>query len=167
MPFCPTCRTEYRPDVHRCVHCEQALVAELPDADEAKSERLREAVNQEKAALLARASYSECCQMVEMLHSNGVDAMLTGDPASCGKTGNCSVFFVAVLPEDFQAAAQVMKAEWKKLVDSDQDFQRANPDAAVDFDSEGQKVCPASGCSFEGTPQECPECGLFLGVETR
>ncbi len=30
MPFCPRCRSEYRPEVSRCADCDRALVAERP-----------------------------------------------------------------------------------------------------------------------------------------
>ena len=34
MPFCPQCRSEYRPDVARCPECDATLVKELPPAPE-------------------------------------------------------------------------------------------------------------------------------------
>ncbi|MBI2931805.1 MAG: DUF2007 domain-containing protein [Planctomycetes bacterium] len=30
MPFCPKCRSEYRPEITRCVDCDVDLVGELP-----------------------------------------------------------------------------------------------------------------------------------------
>ena len=164
MSFCPECHSEYREGVARCAHCEVELVAALPETDVEKSGRLREASDKGEAAHLARASYTDACQMVELLQSRGVDAMVVSDPASCGKGGSCSHFLVAVLPEDVQAAAGVLRDEFRKLVAADEECQGADPDAAVDFDAEGAHTCPACGFSFEGTPDECPECGLFIGV---
>ncbi|MGC4114850.1 MAG: hypothetical protein QM765_09615 [Myxococcales bacterium] len=165
MPnYCPVCRTEYRDGIAKCAHCEQALVPALPEQDEGKGERLRSAVKDGTAAAILRMSYTDACQMIEFLQAQGMDAMITGDPKSCGKGGQCSHFFVAVLPEDVELAAQVLKAEQKRLVESDEECQGANLDAMVDFDAEGQKKCPACGASFEGTPEECPDCGLFIGA---
>jgi len=164
MPFCPVCRTEYRAGVDGCVHCKQPLVPTLPESDEGKGDRLRTAVKDGTAAAILRASYADACQMIEFLQAEGVDAMVTGDPASCGKGGQCSHYFVAVLTEDVPLAGQVLKAEQKRLVDSDEECAGANLDAMVDFDAEGQKKCPACGAGFEGTPEECPDCGLFIGT---
>jgi len=164
MPFCPACRSEYRSDVTSCAHCEVPLVAELPEADDAKkAERLREAVAKKEAKPIYRAPYSEACQAVEQLHAGGVDAMVVGDPASCGKGGQCSVFFVVVLEEDVKAANQVLEQEWRKLMDDNAELGQPAPDG-VDLDAEGAKTCPACGANFEGTPEECPDCGLYLGA---
>ncbi|MGI5862506.1 MAG: hypothetical protein ACOX6T_10680 [Myxococcales bacterium] len=164
MPFCPSCHSEYREGIERCAHCELELVAELPETDAQKSERLRELADKNEAAHIARASYAEACQMVELLQSRGVDAMVSGDPSSCGKGGHCAHFLVSVLPEDVRAAAAVLQDEFRKLVDANEECQGANPDAVVDFDAEGAHACPACGTTFEGTKDECPECGLFLGA---
>ena len=166
MPFCPSCRTEYRPGVTKCVHCDKDLVVALPEADAVKSERLRAAVKEDKAARIFRAAYNESCQMVEFLQSQGLDSMVTGDPESCGKGNQCSHFFVSVLPEDVPAAAEIMRDEQKRLLDSDDECRGADLDAMVDLDAEGQKTCPACGFAFDGTPEECPDCGIFLGTPT-
>lgn len=164
MPYCPSCHAEYRDGIERCAHCELALVAQLPETDREKSDRLREAAGKGEAARIARATYAEACQMVELLHTRGVDAMVVGDSESCGPGGHCSRFHVAVLPEDIEAAQDVLRDEFRRLVEVSEDCQGADPDALVDFDAEGQKACPACGASFEGTPEECPDCGLYLGA---
>ena len=164
MPFCPACRTEYREDVSSCVHCERPLVPDLPESDDLKAERLRQAVKEEKASAILKAPYADACQMVEFLHSAGVDSMVIGDPKTCGKGGQCSHYFVAVLNEDVEVAAAALREEQKRLVDSDDECRGADLDAMVDLDAEGKKQCPACGEPFEGTPEECPECGLFLGA---
>jgi ferredoxin len=163
MPYCPACHAEFRPELTRCSSCNEALVEALPQEDETKAERLRQATAIGEAAVISRTSYTEACQMVEQLQRAGLDAMVTGD-ASCGKSGSCASFMVAVLKEDAAAAVQRLRSEWRTLVETDADCKHVDPDAAVDFDAEGAHVCPACGGAFEGAPQECPECGLFLGV---
>jgi hypothetical protein len=162
MPYCPTCHSEYRDEIVQCAHCEVALVDALPESGLERGEQLREAVKENKAAAIVRANYTEACQMVEALHAHGVDAMVSGDPDSCGKGGRCSHFFVVVLPEDVASANEVLREQWRKLLD--ESGVEAAAVAAVDFDSEGAHVCPACGTSFEGVAEECPECGLFLGA---
>ncbi len=164
MPFCPSCRSEYRPEIKECVHCEKELVEALPESDAAKGDRLRQAAAQGEAATIMRATYPEACQVVEQLHTAGIDAMVTGDPDSCAKGGQCSHFFVALLKEDVPPAIELLRSEWRKLLDVQEGAVLADPDAALDFDAEGEKACPACGTKFEGKPEECPECGLFLGA---
>ncbi len=147
--------------VARCSPCDAELVAELPALGPEKGELLREAVKTGEALAIARASYTDACQMVEALHAASVDAMVSGDPASCGKGGQCSHYFVAILPEDAKAANDALKAEWSRLLDNEQ---MAAAGGEVDLDAEGAKQCPACGASFEGAPEECPDCGLYLGV---
>ncbi|MFN7134443.1 MAG: hypothetical protein ACK4N5_20350, partial [Myxococcales bacterium] len=79
----------------------------------------------------------------------------------CGKGGQCSHYFVAVLPEDAADAAAALKAEWEALLDEEQ---RAAAGGTVDLDAGGTHQCPACSASFEGTPEECPDCGLYLGA---
>jgi hypothetical protein len=162
MPFCPTCRTEYRPGIAQCAHCQAALVEKLEADDADRAEALRDAVAKGEAAAVARSNYAEACQVLELLHQGGVDAMVNGDPASCGKGGNCSHFFVHVLKDDVALAHQVLRADFKQLLAESE--VAVDPDAAVDLDAEGPHACPACGTKFEGTPQECPDCGLFIGA---
>jgi hypothetical protein len=164
MPYCPACRTEYRQGIERCAQCAQPLVPQLPESDEGKADRLREMVKAEKAARFGRTSYADACQMVEFLHSAGVDAMVIGDPKTCGPGGQCSHYSVAILPEDVEVAETALREDQKRLVESDDECRGANLDAVVDFDAQGQKKCPACGAGFEGTPEECPDCGLFIGT---
>ncbi len=166
MPFCPTCRAEYRPGVTACAHCEVSLVEGVPEASEDKAERLRQAVIRgDGARPISRASYAEACQMVEQLHGASVDAMVAGDAATRGKGGSCSLYFVQVLEEDVSAAVEVLREDWKRLIDEEEGMGGIDPGASVDLDAEGTHACPACGAAFDGAPAECPECGLFLGED--
>lgn len=161
MSWCPKCRSEYVEGVVRCGSCEVELVEELPEIGPRRDELLRQAVAAGEALAIARASYADAGRMVEVLHNAGVDAMVSGDPASCGKGGSCSHYFVSVLPDDAEAANAALKAEWARLLDNEQ---MSALDATVDLDAEGAKQCPACDAEFEGAPDECPDCGLFLGA---
>jgi hypothetical protein len=166
MPYCPSCRSEYRPGVRACVHCEVDLVDALPEAEADRAERLRRAVAEGKGARpIWRTGYAEACQRVEQLHAAGLDAMVAGDPDSCGKGGTCSAFFVQVLEEDVPAAAKAVREDWRRLVAAEEGGTGVDPDAGVDLDAEGAHACPACAAQFQGSPQECPECGLFLGTD--
>ncbi|MDR0964941.1 MAG: hypothetical protein LBM75_00255 [Myxococcales bacterium] len=166
--YCPECQSEYREGVVRCAPCDCALVETLPEeTNEEKHERLRTAVAAGEAIQIAKANYQEAARMIETIQARGVDAMLMGDDkAACAPARGCcaQAFFVAVLPEDVEAAAKALRAAHRELVESHEEASLEALDAMVDLDAEGEKVCPACGTSFEGTPQECPDCGLYLGV---
>lgn len=163
MPYCPKCQAEYREGIARCAGCDVTLEAELPQGQAGKAEQLREVAGKGEAASLMRASYADACQMVEVLQANGVDAMVTGDGKSCDQSGTCSHYFVSVLPEDVADAGAVLRAEFQRLAVADGEL-KPDLDAMVDFDAEGTHTCPACGAHFEGHPETCPECELFLGV---
>ena len=165
MAFCPSCHAEYRAGIASCAPCGVPLVDALPEAGPERGDQLRAAVTSRsgEAVVLSRVSYTDACQMVETLHSQGVDALVHGDPASCDKGGTCSHFYVVVLKDDTDAALGVLKAEWRSLID--QADLKALGTGEVDLDAEGAHACPACAATFEGAPQECPECGLFLGAE--
>lgn len=165
--FCPQCRSEFREGFFRCPNCECELVGELPDLED-RSEKLRQLAASGGAVRIARASYREAAQMVETIQSHGVDAMLTGDcdaATGCCKRG-CGgpQAYVTVLPEDVQDAAAILREVHRNLVADMEGGSLEALDAEVDLDSEGEKTCPACGAKFEGSPEECPDCGLYLGA---
>ena len=59
-----------------------------------------------------------------------------------------------------QQAIQVLEAEWKNGL-SEQQVAAAN--SVVDFSAE-EMTCPACLTTFSTGPEECPDCGLFLGI---
>ena len=94
--------------------------------------------------------------------------MLTGDCEAAG--GGCKrgcggpQAYVTVLPEDAEEAVSILKSVHRGLVADMEDGSLDALDAEVDLDAEGEKKCPACGASFEGSPEECPDCGLYLGA---
>ena len=165
--FCPQCRAEFREGFFKCPNCECDLVGALAE-EEDKSEKLRQLAASGGAVRIARASYREAAQMVETIQHHGVDAMLTGDCEAAG--GGCKrgcggpQAYVTVLPEDAEEAVSILKSVHRGLVADMEDGSLDALDAEVDLDAEGEKKCPACGASFEGSPEECPDCGLYLGA---
>jgi hypothetical protein len=49
MPYCPTCKSEYRPGIERCSDCDVALVDAPPDAEPAPLEEVFRADSQAAA----------------------------------------------------------------------------------------------------------------------
>jgi hypothetical protein len=158
------------------------VVEERPESDAGKGDRLRAALEKwswtppedppedwtpwrdTQAVPVMRVAYSEACQAVEQLQAAGVDAAVAGDASSCQPKGACAFFLVAVLREDLAAAQEVLRSEWKRLLEGEAELAAADPETLVDFDAEGPRVCPACNARFEGKVEECPDCGLYLGV---
>ena len=59
-----------------------------------------------------------------------------------------------------QQAIEVLENEWKSGL-SDEQLAAAN--SVIDFEAE-EMTCPACLTTFATGPQECPDCGLFLGI---
>lgn len=164
---CPECRSEYQEGIENCFHCGCTLIEAQPELHEGKHERLRIAVTAGEVIQIAKANYREASQMVETIQSSGVDATLMGDEkAVCAPMrGGCGPsFFVVVLPEDVDAAVGALRAAHRALVASHEEASLEAMDAMIDLDAEGEKQCPACGAGFTGAPEECPDCGLYLGV---
>lgn len=167
--FCPQCRSEFRPGFLTCPQCQLDLVEALPEPGQDKAVRLRELADARQAARIAKAGIHEASQMVETIRANGVEAMLTGDADDCAggcRKGCCGgpKAYVTVLPEDVADAIAILRQTHRDLVASMDEGSLDALDAEVDLDADGEKACPACGARFTGSPEECPDCGLFLGA---
>jgi hypothetical protein len=75
MPFCPSCRTEYRPELARCTDCDVELVDSLPEEESGE-------INPDEVQLVELASFpnaSEAEMIQELLESNGISTVIRGD----------------------------------------------------------------------------------------
>ena len=75
MPFCPSCKRDYRPGFARCSDCDMELVESL-------SEENGEKFNRGKLELVSLGSFSvpnEARMFQELLESNGIVSILQGD----------------------------------------------------------------------------------------
>ena len=75
MPFCPSCKCEYRPGFARCSDCDMELVESL-------SEENGQKFNRGKLELVSLGSFSvpeEARMFQEFLESNGIVSILQSD----------------------------------------------------------------------------------------
>jgi hypothetical protein len=95
VPFCPTCRTEYRSGIKRCSDCDAELVDALPEE--------KEQVSETGLVLLAVfPNAAEARLIQELLQNNGIEAVLRGDMDPIGNvTGKGPALLVeeAALPQ--------------------------------------------------------------------
>ena len=165
--FCPKCGSEYQPEIRSCPMCACELLETPPETEEKKYLRLKELVQSGRAVLIAKAGIRDASRMAESLQASGVAAILTGDSCGggCGK-GCCGgpQALVAVLPEEVSAAVGILRQAHRDLVAGMENGSLEALDAEVNLDDEGEKSCHACGASFTGAPEECPDCGLYLGA---
>ena len=75
MPFCPSCRAEYRADFTRCADCDVELINSLPAEDS-------RVINPDEVQLVEVASFldaSEAEMIQELQESNGIGTVIRGD----------------------------------------------------------------------------------------
>jgi hypothetical protein len=97
MPFCPTCRSEYRPGIKTCADCGTQLVDELP-------EQATHRPDHEADVAVIRAPSRPMAEMwAELLGSNGIACRLV--PTSLGS----SVY--APLDEGFEVRVPAIDAQ--------------------------------------------------------
>jgi hypothetical protein len=97
MPFCPKCRSEYRPGFTRCTDCDAELVEVLP---EVKPEELHQ-TELELVELASFPDYSEAEMIQELLEEYGIPTVLRGDVVPLGNVSGAATLLVekAALPE--------------------------------------------------------------------
>jgi hypothetical protein len=87
MPFCPSCRCEYRIGFARCSDCDMELVESL-------CEENGEKFNRGKLKLVSLGSFlvpMEARMFQELLESNGIVSI----PQSDGNAGDCTSFIAS------------------------------------------------------------------------
>lgn len=77
MPFCPQCRTEYRPQYTQCSDCGEWLVAVLPEASTLEEEEAgQQTIHLVKLAEFLTPVESEMLR--ELLQQNGIEVVVRG-----------------------------------------------------------------------------------------
>jgi hypothetical protein len=90
MPFCPSCRCEYRLGFTRCTDCDLELVESLP---EEKPEEFHEN-DVELVELASFPDYSEAEMIQELLEGNGITTVLRGDVVPLGNVSGAATLLV-------------------------------------------------------------------------
>ncbi|HYK89282.1 MAG TPA: DUF2007 domain-containing protein [Acidobacteriota bacterium] len=106
MPFCPSCRTEYREGFARCNECDVELVGALPSAESDKSDP-------EDMQLVELASFpnaAEAEMIRELLEGNDIDTVIRGDTDPIGATSGAEPATLLVAQNDLTRAREIYEA---------------------------------------------------------
>ncbi len=168
MPYCPSCHSEYRAGIEACGTCDDrpALVAELPesveitDDDETKPvaitddpEAARTVELDGRTIDLMRAfALGEAREIAASLVSQNVVSRIKPIEGVVFPGGQ-QRFEVHVRAADHESAERQLIEAWRDLIDTGEE------DGGVDFGS-----CPACGAEVPTNVEECPDCGLFVGM---
>jgi hypothetical protein len=162
MPFCPSCRTEYREGFYRCVHCEVDLVTELPAEDPFDSEEgLAELLENEELAPAFTGPIPILKQLRAELARARIPSIIGPGEQSCGR-GQAPRLRLYVAASDAERALALFDEQIAAAVESP-DLVAHGPEAGGTDDDAGGGACPACGRPAPPSDDECPECGLFLG----
>lgn len=169
MPFCPSCRSEYRPGIQVCATCDStALVDALPE--------ITAITDEDDTRAVAITDDQDASRTVEV-EGRAIDLMrafalheareIAGNLESMGTVsqirplqgilfpGDQQRFEVHVRAADHANAEAHLIAAWKALIDADAEDVSAAVDAGT---------CPACGSDVPLKVEECPDCGLFVGI---
>jgi len=103
MPFCPSCRAEYRPEMKRCSDCDVDLVESL-SADESPDE--------EGIQLVELASFpnvAEAEMIREILEGNGIRTVQRGEIDPIGVASGAEPTTLLVEQKDLNRAQEIYR----------------------------------------------------------
>src|SRR5438067_1036712 len=121
MPWCPTCRGEYREGIATCPTCNVALVAELEEEPEEIDDAAL-ADSDAELALIARADFGTCLEMRAALASERIPCLLVRepqDPAATRAQQRAAPVDLYVEVGRVEDAARVLHAKWQGLLQNE------------------------------------------------
>ncbi len=172
MPYCPNCRSEFREGFTECKPCGGvALVDVLPETLELPEEELEDTV---PVGLMSSRDIGQVIEMagrkidtarvVTIKDAHEFLRILVAARIRCAMVPLGEVEFpdgqprveVRVRTADGDAAEEALRAAWQAHVEREgTDAETA--ETALD-------ACPACGANVPLDVEECPDCGLVVGV---
>ncbi len=168
LKYCPQCDDEYMPVAETCAACEIHLITGR-ERLERENAVLRHRDNR-KGALTAgedlvtvyRGSLTELKKLEDLLKTENIGTLVSGDDASCGKGCKPSVHFLNVRREEAGDAMAIIETEYHRSLGM-ADYDTSHCDAVFNPEAE-EALCPACGHRFAASGGlECPDCGLCFG----
>ncbi len=103
MPFCPSCRAEYKPDITHCPDCDADLVETLP-------EQTQETEGTKLVELASFPMVSEAEMIQELLEGNDIQTVLRGEVDPIGATSGAEPITLLVEENDLERAREIDEA---------------------------------------------------------
>lgn len=164
MPYCPECREEYIRSIEICVTCQIPLVEELPTTPhETTPDGARAYLQARTPIAIMRSTLEPCREIRDHLLEHRVPCAIEEAQESYA-TDVPSVhlrFDVMVAEEDMARVQEVMSDRYSELLHNEG---VEAGEATVTIEPGSEVTCPACGTQFKVEGDECPDCGLFIGV---
>ncbi len=162
MPFCPSCRSEFRPGFERCQACDTFLVAEL-EPDWTDPDVMAEALENVAVTVALTGSLDALRRLRDELGRKKIPSVIGPPPEGDTPGRSCGTRLALYVAE-----GQVPEVKAHLLAAAADDPELHVPGTKVDEGDEAAEAdsleCPASGTVVRDVAaEECPECGLFIG----
>ena len=167
--FCPKCHAEYRPGFEECSSCKVALVQTLqvdhltpedvqdtlPVGRTSSSEvGHRVTVHGQEYDLMRLFTLGVAMELQGLLTAEGFGVLIK--PVDEEFPDQRQLFEVRVRTERHAAAEEVVRAEFARRV--------AEEGVGAELAAAPVDTCPACGAHVPLEAEECPDCGLVVGV---
>lgn len=161
MPFCPSCRSEFRPGFYHCERCQVALVDYPTEPDPFADPRAMAAMLAgRKLAAAFSGSAAALSEMRDALSRRRIPSMVApSGEKSCSGPG----LLLVVGEEDLPQVEQFFESGFESGLQTET-LQYIGPCSTAETGEEPSAAsCPACGCTRRPDAEGCcPECGLFL-----
>ncbi|MGX9726350.1 MAG: zinc ribbon-containing (seleno)protein DG [Candidatus Electronema sp. VV] len=163
LKYCPRCGDEYRAEIERCAACAVSLLSgqELlkRQGEDKKAATCRSLRPDDELVSIVKGPVVQMQTMQAVLKRAGIPSLAAGEASSCG-SGGCGGpnLLIQIRKSDMEAAQAVLAREHLRTTGlHERDLAAANTvfDTAAD-----SALCPACGCSFSTSRNDCPDCGL-------
>jgi len=153
--FCPVCRAEFQGGVDFCQNCEVNLITDLPDISMFGSpESMADALGDKELTPVIAASQDELQRMQRRLADQQILSVLAfGQNPSPGVAPR---LYLMVATEDIPRMGE--------LLNEMQDEQVVKEGVVKEVALGEVTLCPACEAEAPMSAEECPDCGLMLGL---
>jgi hypothetical protein len=157
IKICPKCKAEYYAHVETCKECKVALVFPSEGADrEPAGFSVPADWPAGDIACVVEGQHARIKELSMALDSRGVPHKIARidceDDKASAKCKPVDRFGLVVPRSLAEAAVKAMEAHW----------QAEHPELKLVNERMETGLCPACGTKLNGTPDECPDCGLNL-----
>ncbi len=165
LKYCPRCGDEYRADIECCAACAVSLIAgrELLAQRQGMGQNaasIQPLRPDDELITIMKGPVVQMQTMQAVLKRAGIPSLAAGEAGSSCGSGGCGGpnLLIQIRTSDLEAAQTVLVREHLRATGlHEQDLAAASAvfDTAAD-----SALCPACGCTFPTSRNDCPDCGL-------